>query len=164
MAADVIVGAKLEADASGAINNVRNFKQELKLAQQEVITLSEKFGATSTQAAAAAKKAAELKDAVGDAASLVDAFNPDTKFRAFGASIQTVVGGFTALTGAMGLLGVESDEVQKTLLKVQSALALSQGISQLQEGMQAFKNLGSVIVNTLGKSGMIGIAIAGLLL
>jgi hypothetical protein len=159
--ADVVVGAKLEADASGAINNVRNFRQELKLAQQEVVTLSEKFGATSKQAAEAAKRAAELKDKIGDAAQLVDAFNPDTKFRAFGASIQTVVGGFTALTGAMGLLGVESEEVQKTLLKVQSALALSQGISQLQEGIGAIKNLGSVLVNTLGKSGLIGIAIAG---
>ena len=159
--ADVVVGAKLEADASGAINNVRNFRQELKLAQQEVVTLSEKFGATSKQAAEAAKRAAELKDKIGDAAQLVDAFNPDTKFRAFGASIQTVVGGFTALTGAMGLLGVESEEVQKTLLKVQSALALSQGISQLQEGIGAIKNLGSVLVNTLGKSGLIGIAIVG---
>lgn len=158
---DVIIGAKLEADASGAINSVKNFKQELRLAQQEVVTLSEKFGATSKEAAAAAMRAAELKDKIGDAASLVDAFNPDTKFRAFGASIQTVVGGFTALTGAMGLLGVESEEVQKTLLKVQSALALSQGIAQLQEGMQAMKNLGAVLVNTLGKSGLMGIAIAG---
>lgn len=159
--ADVVIGAKLEADASGAIGNVRNFKKELMLAQQEVVALSEKFGATSKEAAAAAKKAAELKDTIGDAKSLVDAFNPDTKFQAFGASINTVVGGFTALTGAMALLGVESEEVQKTLLKVQSALALSQGISQLQQGMQAFKNLGSVLVNTLGKSGLIGIAIAG---
>lgn len=160
--ADVIVGAKLEADASGAINNVRDFKKELRLAQQEVVILSEKFGSTSKEAADAAKKAAKLKDEIGDARQLVDAFNPDTKFRAFGASIQTVVGGFTALTGAMGLFGVESEEVQKTLLKVQSALALSQGISQLQEGIGAIKNLGSVLVNTLGKSGLIGVAIAGI--
>lgn len=160
-APDVTVGARLELDSGGAVNNVRNFKKELQLAQQEVIHLSEKFGATSKEAAAAAKKAAELRDTIGDARSLVDAFNPDTKFRAFASSIQTIVGGFTALTGAMGLLGVESEEVQKTLLKVQSALALSQGLSQLQEGIQSIKNLGSVLINTLGKSGLIGIAIAG---
>lgn len=146
--ADKVVGVKLEADTSGAVNNVKNFKQELKLAQQEVVTLSEKFGATSKEAAAATQRAAGLKDAIGDAASLVDAFNPDTKFRAFGASINTVVGGFTALQGVLGLVGVESEETQKALLKVQSALAISQGFAQLQEGVQTFKNLGAVIQST----------------
>ena len=158
---DVVTGARLEADASGYIKSVGDIKRELKLAQQEVISLSARFGDTSKEAAAAAKKAADLKDQIGDAKSLVDAFNPDTKFRAFGASINTVVGGFTALTGAMGLLGVESELVQKTLLKVQSALALSQGISQLQEGMQSIKNLGTVLMNSLGKSGVFGLAAAG---
>lgn len=158
--ADVVIGTSLIADDQVS-PKVKNIKAELKLAQQEVIMLSDKFGATSEQAAEAAKKAAELKDRIGDAKSLVDAFNPDTKFRAFGASIDTVVGGFTALTGAMALLGVESEDVQKTLLEVQSALAISQGVAQVQEGIQSFKNLGSVLVNTLGKSGLIGIAIAG---
>lgn len=146
--ADVQIGAKLSLDASQATNSVKSFKTELNLAQQQVVEMAAKFGATSKEAAEAANRAAELKDAVGDAKSLVDAFNPDTKFRAFGAAINTVVGGFTALTGVLGLVGVESKEVQEALLKVQSALALSQGISQLQEGIQTFKNLGAVIQQT----------------
>ena len=146
--ADKVIGVKLEADTGSATTNVKNFKQELKLAQAEVVALSAKFGATSKEAALAAQKAAGLKDAIGDAKSLVDAFNPDTKFRAFGASINTVVGGFTALQGVMGLIGVESEETQKALLKVQSALAISQGFAQLQEGVQTFKNLGAVIQST----------------
>lgn len=146
--ADTVIGAKLTADVSGAITNVKNFKQELRLATEQVVEMNAKFGATSKEAAAAAQKAAQLKDAIGDAKSLVDAFNPDTKFRAFGASINTVVGGFTALQGVMGLIGVESEETQKALLKVQSALAISQGFSQLQEGLQTFKNLGAVIQAT----------------
>lgn len=145
---DVTIAAKIEADSSGAVNSVRNFKKELREAQQEVTILSEKFGATSKEAINAAKRASELKDSIEDARGLVDAFNPDTKFRAFGASINTVVGGFTALQGVMGLVGVESKETEKALLKVQSALAISQGISQLQEGVQTFKNLGAVIQST----------------
>lgn len=158
--ADVIIGASLQADDQIS-PKVKNIKQELRAAQEEVVSLSQKFGATSKEAAAAAKKAAELKDAIGDARTLVDAFNPDTKFKAFGAAINTVTGGFTALTGAMALLGVESEDVQKTLLKVQSALAISQGVSQLQEGIQSFKNLKTVLIDTLGKSGAIGLAVAG---
>lgn len=146
--ADSVVGVKLTADVSGAVTNVKNFKQELRLATEQVVEMNAKFGATSKEAAAAAQKAAQLKDAIGDAKSLVDAFNPDTKFRAFGATINTVVGGFTALQGVMGLIGVESEETQKALLKVQSALAISQGFSQLQEGVQTFKNLGAVIQAT----------------
>lgn len=158
--ADVIIGASLQADDQIS-PKVKNIKQELRAAQEEVVSLSQKFGATSKEAAAAAKKAADLKDAIGDARTLVDAFNPDTKFKAFGAAINTVTGGFTALTGAMALLGVESEDVQKTLLKVQSALAISQGVSQLQEGIQSFKNLKTVLIDTLGKSGAIGLAVAG---
>lgn len=146
--ADTTVGVRLTADGSQAIGTVKNLKTELVLAQKEVIAMSEKFGIMSKEAAAAAQKAAGLKDAIGDAKSLVDAFNPDTKFKAFGASINTVVGGFTALQGVMGLIGVESEETQKALLKVQSALAISQGFAQLQEGVQTFKNLGAVIQAT----------------
>lgn len=146
--ADTVIAAKLEVDSGGAVNNVRNFKKELQSANQEIVAMAEKFGATSKEAVNAAKRAAELKDSIEDARGLVDAFNPDTKFRAFGAAINTVVGGFTALQGVMGLVGIESEETQKALLKVQSALAISQGISQLQEGVQTFKNLGAVIQST----------------
>lgn len=159
--ADVIIGAKLQVDSGDANNSVRNFKKELKDAQAEVVALTDKFGATSEQARAAAKRAAELTDAIGDAKQLTDSFNPDQKFKALGASLNGVLGGFTALTGAMGLLGVESEDVQKQLLKVQSALALSQGLNQIGESIQSFKTLGTTIVQTLGKSGAIGLAIAG---
>jgi len=159
--ADVVIGARLQLDGKDAEASVKSIKTQLKEAQQEVVKLSEKFGSTSKEATAAAKRAAELKDAIGDAKSLVDAFNPDQKFRAFSQSLGGVLGGFTALTGAMGLLGVESEEVQKQLLKVQSAMALSQGLNQVGDAIQSFKNLGTVIVNTLGRGGAIGLAIAG---
>ena len=48
-------------------SNLGNLKQQLKAAQVEVQTLSEKFGATSAEAIQAAKAAAILKDKIGDA-------------------------------------------------------------------------------------------------
>lgn len=155
------IGVRLTADDQVS-PKVKTIKQELREAQVAVIELTKKFGATSKEVAGVAMYAAELKDQMQSATHLIDAFNPDTKFKAFGASVQTVVGGFTALTGAMGLLGVESEDVQKTLIKVQSALAISQGVAQLQEGIKSFQNLGAVILNTLGKQGLLGIALVGL--
>ena len=99
----------------------------------------------SEQAKEAAKKAADLKDRIGDAKSLTDAFNPDAKFKAFAGALQGVAGGFSFVTGAMGTLGVKSDEVEKMLLKVNSAMAMVQGLNALGESVDAFKILGGYI-------------------
>ena len=159
--ADVTIGARLQLDANDGIKSLKDLKAQIKEAQGDLIAMSNEFGETSEQARMAAKRVAELQDSLGDAKNLVEAFNPDKKFIALGQALNGVLGGFTALTGAMGLLGVESEEVQKQLLKVQSALALSQGLNQIGDSINSFKTLGKTIVNTLGKSGAIGLAIAG---
>ncbi len=159
--ADVTIGARLQLDANDGIKSLKDLKAQIKEAQGDLIAMSNEFGETSEQARMAAKRVAELQDSLGDAKNLVEAFNPDKKFVALGQALNGVLGGFTALTGAMGLLGVESEEVQKQLLKVQSALALSQGLNQIGDSINSFKTLGKTIVNTLGKSGAVGLAIAG---
>ena len=128
--------------------NLGNLKQQLKAAQLEVQTLADKFGVTSDQAREAAKRAAELKDRIGDAKALTDAFNPDAKFKGLGQALTGVAGGFAAVQGAMGLMGVESENVEKQLLKVQSAMALAAGIDQLSEAKEAFQNFGKTVVKT----------------
>lgn len=129
-------------------DSVKSLKTQLKEAQQEVQVLAEKFGATSREATEAAKKAAKLKDAIGDAKALTDAFNPDAKFNALTQSLGGVAGGFSAVQGAMGLFGSESENVQKALLKVQSAMALSQGINSVIAAKDSFTNLAAVIGKT----------------
>jgi len=146
--AEEIIGVKVKVDAGDIGKSVGSLKQQLREAQGEVNALSEKFGATSKEAVNAAKKAAQLKDAIGDAKALTDAFNPDQKFKALTSSLAGVAGGFAALQGAIGLFGVESKEVEKTLLKVQSALALSQGLESIGNSIDSFKQLGAVIQST----------------
>lgn len=127
---------------------IGSLKSQLKEAQADVVALSDKFGATSKEAIEAAKRAGELKDKIGDAKALTDAFNPDAKFKALTASLSGVAGGFAAVQGAMGLLGAESEDAQKMLLKVQSAMAISQGLQSVGEAVDSFKNLGAVIKST----------------
>ena len=127
--------------------SIGSLKSQLKQAQAEVQTLAEKFGATSREAVEAAKQAAILKDKIGDAKALTDAFNPDAKFKALSGSLTGVAGGFSVVTGAMGTLGVESEAVEKTLLKVQSAMALASGAQALGESIDSFKQLGAVAKN-----------------
>ena len=150
--AEEIVGLKIQVDGSDVGKSVGSLKQQLREAQNEVTALSDKFGATSKEAIEAAKRAAQLKDAIGDAKALTDAFNPDAKFKALTASLSGVAGGFAALQGAVGLFGKQTEAVEKTLLKVQSAMALSQGLQAVGESIDSFKQLGAVIGNSVSKA------------
>jgi hypothetical protein len=147
-----------------ANESVKSLKTQLKEAQANVAALSEKFGATSKEAVEAAKSAAILKDKIGDSKALTDAFNPDAKFKAVSASLAGVAGGFSAVQGAMGLFGEESKDVEKAILKVQSAMALASGIQAIGESADAFKNMKAVAVNAFNAiKGAIGATGIGLL-
>lgn len=144
--AKVVTAVELKlTGAEQANESVGSFKQRLREANNELLAMSEKFGATSKEAVTAAQKVAGLKDAIGDAKILADGFNPDAKFRAFSNALQGVVGGFAGVQGAMGLFGAESKDLEKVLLKVQSAMALSQGLNAVLEAKDAFIALGTVI-------------------
>jgi len=147
--AKVVIGAEIKMEGmQQAEQSVGSFKKQLREATAELVSMSEKFGLSSVEATNAAKKVAGLKDAIGDAKALSDTFNPDKKFVALGGALQGAVGGFTALTGAMGLFGGESEEVQKMLIKVQSAMALQQGISGVMGAVDSFKLLAAGIMKS----------------
>lgn len=139
--ANTTVGASVQVEFA----SVGQMRKAIKEATSDLIVLTDKFGATSDQAIAAAKKVASLKDAIGDAKALADTFNPDKKFVALGGALQGAVAGFSALQGAIGLFGSESKDVEKILLKVQSAMALQQGISGIAGAMDSFKMLAGTI-------------------
>ena len=135
----------VNVNTNQAEQSLATLKDQLKQAQDEVVILSNKFGANSVQAIEAAKRAAGIKDTIQDANKLIQTFNPDEKFKALTASLSGVAGGFAAVQGAMGLFGSESKDLEKTLVKVQSALALTQGIQAIGQGIESFKLLGVVI-------------------
>ena len=167
MANEINIGINTTSNLDG-INqvdqSVKSLKTQLKEAQANVAALSDTFGATSKQAVEAAKSAAMLKDKIGDAKALTDAFNPDAKFKAVSASLTGVAGGFSAVTGAMGLFGAESKDVEQAILKVQSAMALASGIQALGESADAFNNVKVVAVNAFKAiKGAIGATGIGLL-
>jgi hypothetical protein len=134
MAVNETVGINLVADT-------KSLRSQLREATQELAKLQNSATASAEEIRKAAIRAGELKDRIGDAKATIDAFNPDAKFRAFGTVVSGVAGAFAAVQGALALVGVESEDVQKTLLKVQGALALSQGLNQVLELKDAFTNL-----------------------
>lgn len=144
-----IVGLKIVVDGQERVlKSVGEMRKLLKEAQFEALAISSQFGETSKEALDAAKKIALLKDQIQDTSERVELFDPGKKFQVFTNTLATAAGGVSALQGAMGLLGNESEDVQKALLKVQSALALSQGLSVIADSAKDFQRLSAVIQQT----------------
>lgn len=152
MAENIVIGAKIQTDAGQATESVKSWKAEIKAAKQELKAAAEQYGELSAQAIAAARKVAELNDAMGDQQALVDKLNPDAKFAALAQGVQGAVGAFSALTGAMAAFGVDSENVEKTLMKVQGAMAMTQGINSLLEAKDGLKQMGAIVGGQLVKA------------
>lgn len=77
-------------------------------------------------------KAAEMKDALGDASQAIRLMSSDT------AGLDATIEGFQVLagaagvaTGVMGALGVENENLQQAMLKVQSVISVMNGVQQI---------------------------------
>jgi hypothetical protein len=116
--------------------------QELtKAAELAVYT----FGQFSPEAIAAQKALAESKSTMQDFNDQVTAINPN-RFAKIGTVISGVASGFAAAQGAMALFGSESKDLEKTMVKLQGAMALSQGIEGLGKIRVQFTTLYATMI------------------
>jgi hypothetical protein len=122
----------------------KTLKQELREANTLLQQMVASGKASEEQIAAQTAKVAGLKDSIDDTNDAVGALTGAGKFQAFGKSISAVAGGFSALSGAVALAGGESEDLQKTMVKLQAALAISQGLSQIEDLGNAFGNVKKV--------------------
>jgi len=141
--ANTTVGASVQVEFA----SVGQMRKAIKEATSDLIAMQEQFGKTSPQAIAAAKRIAELKDRIQDAKEQADLFDPGKRFSAFANAANQIAAGFSAVQGAMALVGTESEDLQKTLVKVQGAIALSQGLSQLKDLGKAYDEVKIVAVD-----------------
>jgi hypothetical protein len=138
----------LEDAAVDSTKAIGDMRKQLREANKDLLTVRQSFGETSIEAINAAKKVADLKDQIGDAKAMADAFKPGGGFKAIADAGSLAASGLAAGTGAMAIFGEKSEEVEKTLLKVQAAMALSEGLSKLADAGDVFRNLKAVVVST----------------
>ena len=140
---EVVLKVKVEgADDSEA--KVKSIKQQLREAKEAALQAKE----GTEEYFQALQKAAGLADQIGDVNKAVNALDPGAKAQAFGNLINGIAGGFQTITGLYGLLGQKSEEVEKLLLKVQSASAVAMGIQSLVEAQKQWVNISQAIKTT----------------
>jgi hypothetical protein len=134
--------------------DVKPLKLQLKEANLELQKVRQKFGEFSNEAITASQKVGAIKDAITSANESAQLFDPAKRFQALASATQLAGAGIQAVQGAMALFGSESENVQKALLKVQGAMALSQGLNQLKDMGDAFEKVKiSIKGMTTGLSG-----------
>lgn len=146
MAQEIILNVNVNNE--DAVNATKSLKTQLKEAQLEAQRLADKYGETSKEAVNAYKKTANVKEQIADLKQTIDAFHPEAKFNAIASVAQGLAGGFSAAEGAMALFGAESEDLQKQMLKVQAAMAFSQGLNELNGLKDGFNNLKLVVQNS----------------
>lgn len=104
---------------------------------------------TSEEYTLLAQKAGQLKDAIADANQEVQNFGSDTStIDGVISAVSGLAGGFAVVQGAAALFGDESEELQKTLLRVNAAMAILQGLQQIQNVLQK-ESAAATLANTI---------------
>jgi hypothetical protein len=130
-------------------DNSKTLKQQYKEAVKELQNMVAAYGEMSDEAVNAAKRAANLKDQIEDTNDLMKSFKGEGTFVAMGKAMSSVASGFSAIEGGLALVGVESEKVQETMLRVQAAMALAQGLEGLEDAGRAFTLLGKKATTAL---------------
>ena len=88
----------------------------------------------------------KMKKVIVDTDMVVDGMS-QTMAQNLGGALGGITSAFELGAGAMGAMGVESEKVEEALLKVQSAMAIAQGVQGIREAIPAFNGLKNSIVS-----------------
>lgn len=88
------------------------------------------------------------KKVIIDTDMSVDALSQTTAQK-MGGALGGVTAGFELGAGAMGAFGMEGEKVEEALLRVQSAMAISQGIDGIRQAIPAFKAMKMAIMSNV---------------
>jgi len=115
--------------------------RQLREAKKEAQEVAEQFGFASEEFKRAAERADDIDDQMKRVNATISSIDTEGKIETFGKALQGVTGAFSIAQGAAALFGDESEAVEQALLKVQSAIAIQQGVNGLIEGGKAAKAL-----------------------
>ena len=123
-----------------------NLQSAYRAAAREAREAAIQFGETSDRFKIAAQTAGELKDRLDLTNQTIKVFSSDAPvLNATVGVMSSMAGAFSAAQGAAALFGSEGKALQETMVKLQGAMALSQGLKSLTEIGDSFEVMQTTI-------------------
>lgn len=123
---------KIDQQFNRIINSSAPLKRQLRDLQKLMTEMNYKGLGNTDQFTKIAQEAGRIKDAMSDTADAVNRFSNDTM------GLQATIQAFQGLAsvgsiaaGVMGLFGTKSEDVQRAILKVQSAISILNGVQSI---------------------------------
>lgn len=174
MAADYVVKLTGQDNLSETINNVKKSLTDVGKETTHLDTIREKFNKIQNSSAPVKRQlrdlkalmsqmnldglshtevfeqmamyAGEVKDSMADANDAISRFADDNfKLAAMAEGFGLITGAVSTATGVLGMFGVENENVERTMLKVQSAIAMVNGVQAIATSL----NKDSIIMHRL---------------
>lgn len=137
MSAEVAKSAKSMEERLAAIatrNPTMGSVRQLTQLAMEARALGPEFAQVANEII---KQAGRMKDAIADTRGEVGYFASDTRrLDAVLGGVQAVAGAFSAVQGAAALFGGENKELQQTMMKLQGAIALVNGVTAISTALE----------------------------
>lgn len=136
----------LEFDTNPAQTSVKDLRKQLKALKDEMANLEE----GGDEFLEVANKAGELKHQLDEINESVKGASAD-----FGDMVGNItniaaglVGAFEAVAGGLQAMGVESEAIDETIVRMQGLMAVVQGLSAIDDGIKAMDKLAASITGT----------------
>jgi hypothetical protein len=151
MAINEAVNVKVDVQGTGtvksAVNDFENLSDAVKKTAQEANKLASTYGLNDERTQTAIKTAANYKKAMNDLQKAIG--NNANGVGNLTKATQGVVAGMQIAVGVTGLFGSENKELEKSLLQVQSAMSLSQGLKDFKEFLPAILSVATAVKTQL---------------
>jgi len=131
MATTQTINYDINVNAGGSVRTIQQIEQELNELNNEI----KEVGVGSAAFDKAAGNIQKLEKELKKTNATVEGFTLDKKLEAADGAIKVVAGTVTGLTGAIGLMGIESEEFDKLTAQATNAIAFGMGIKDASEGV-----------------------------
>jgi len=128
---DVVIKVKAVDEASAPI---KGLEEQLNDVKQQMLALAQAGKQNTAEFNKLAQEAGGLKAKIEGVEKSVDGFmKTQSRVELFGSAVAGIAAGFAVAQGAAALFGEENEDLQKSIMKLQGAMALLAGVQQLVE-------------------------------
>lgn len=125
---------EFDKSVGGTVEKNKTLKSELREIKTALQQMELAGQGGTRQFAELSLRAGELEDQIGDTNAQIKTLSSDSKYLdATVSGVTGLVGAFTLAQGAVGLFGAENEQLQEVLLKVNSAMAVLQGLQAVAD-------------------------------